>query len=483
MSDTMLPSHFFVACHTDNVGPGSTFVAIQGMNTDGIQFIPEAIRKGATCIVIEHDVIVPPTIEHLMQEHSVTVKRVPSARLALAHLSAQALGNPAKKLRIIGITGTKGKTTTTFLLEHILRVAGHKTALISTVKNSINGRDLQAPLTTPQPDYLHHFFAACVKEQVEVVVMEVAAQALSLHRTAGIIFDGALFTNFSLEHLEFYPDMESYFAAKQALFDQCAPQAPLLINADDLHGQKLLARYAHALSFSIYEQASIRASFVDRSTAMDGIHINITHGTALFEVRCPHLFGEFNAYNMLAAISMALHLKIEPAVINQALITFTGVPGRLQKHILPNGATCIIDYAHNPASYQAVLSLLKSNTRQLIVVFGAAGRRDASKRPLMGAVAALYADILMITSDNPRGEDPVRIMDDIIQGVPENVRDRVRCEVDREQAIRKAYSLSQSDSIIAILGKGTDEYQIFHTDKIPFSETRIVQSLYTTSEI
>lgn len=475
MSDAVnFPVHFSVACHTKNIGPGSTFVVIQGMSMDGIQFIPEAIERGASCIVLEDNAIMPIAIEQMIQEYKVSVKRVPSTRLALAHMSAEATGHPAKKLRIIGITGTKGKTTTSFLLEHIFRSAGYNTALVSTVKNSINGHDLAAPLTTPQPDYLHNFLQCCVNQKVDIVVMEVAAQALSLHRTAGIKFDGALFTNFSLEHLEFYPSMAHYFDTKTLLFKQCKPHAPMLINADDLHGKKLLSTHPNAMSFGLHEQATIKGLPQDVSCKVD---IKIIREAKELNVACSGLFGEFNAYNVLAAVSMALCFEIDTQNITHALTTFSSVPGRLQKYALPNGASCIIDYAHNPASYQAILSLLKNDTNHLIVIFGAGGKRDASKRPIMGSVAAQFADIIILTSDNPRDEDPIKIIGDIEFGIPHDQHHKIIREVDREKAIKKAYTLSQANSIIAILGKGTDEYQIIGTHKIPFSESTIIKSL------
>jgi UDP-N-acetylmuramoyl-L-alanyl-D-glutamate--2,6-diaminopimelate ligase len=482
MSKTVaLPIHFSVTCHTDNVGPGSTFVVIQGMSLNGAEFIPEAIKRGASCIVLEHNAVLPHETEQLIQNHAIRVERVENTRLALAQMSAHATGYPAKKLRIIGITGTKGKTTTSLLAEHIFRSAGYKTALISTAKNSINGHYLKAPLTTPQPDYLQHFLQCCVDQQIDIVVMEVAAQALSLHRTAGIEFDGALFTNFSLEHLEFYPSMEHYFEAKRALFTQCKPNAPMLINGDDVHGKKLLSTHANAISFGIREQSAIYGFIHATSDDKQGLTMTVIHGAQEITLACPGLFGNFNAYNILAAVSMALCFDIKPDAIANALSTFPGVPGRLEKYNLPNGASCIIDYAHNPSSYEAVLSLLKSKTDNLIVIFGAGGKRDPSKRPIMGAIAAQYADLIILTSDNPRDEDPLRIIEDIATGIPHDQQHKILREVDREKAIQKAYAYSKTKTIIAILGKGTDEYQIIGTRKLPFSEIQIIKSLSGSS--
>lgn len=228
-----IPIAWPVSCHTDHIGQGSTFVAIQGDSIDGALFIAQAIDKGATRVVVSCDAQLSHDVEQLIQEHTIDLVRVANTRLALAELSAQAYGFPADRLRFVGITGTKGKTTTATLLHHILITAGIKAALISTVENKIGEHLFKAPLTTPQPDYLHMFFNMCVSEGVEIVVMEVAAQALSLHRVAGIRFDVGMFTNFSHEHLEFYASMAEYFAAKSLLRDHMKPGAPIIINADD----------------------------------------------------------------------------------------------------------------------------------------------------------------------------------------------------------------------------------------------------------
>jgi len=228
-----LPTIYPVACHTDHVGPGSIFVAIQGFKQDGVRYIQQALEKGATEIVVQDDA------ELSDLPLGVHAHKVSDTRKALAELSAQAAGYPAKKLKIIGVTGTKGKTTTVYLIEQVLKTAGYKTARLSTVNNAILDRENKAQLTTPQPDYLHQFFKRCVQEDVEYVVMEVAAQALSLHRVHGLQFDGVIFTNFSQEHGEFYDSMEDYFAAKCTIFEQINPGSPVLVNADDAWCRKI----------------------------------------------------------------------------------------------------------------------------------------------------------------------------------------------------------------------------------------------------
>lgn len=476
-SPIRMPSTFPVTCHTDFVGPGSIFVAIEGYVDNGVNYIKQAIEKGARKIIVHHNALLNDELLLCMQKYAVIIERVDNTRKSLAELSAHAAGFPAKNLKIIGITGTKGKTTTAFLLEHMLYSAGYRTALISSAKNCMCGYDFAASLTTPQPDYLQQFLKLCVEHNVDYVVMEVAAQALTLHRVDGIIFCGAIFINFSLEHLEFYPTLADYFYAKTLLFGQIADNAPLIINADDEHGRQLLThhRSARGYGFTYNYNAYYSALFMHDPTKMVSFYINDISGENGFN--CPILFGAYNGYNVLAATCMALELKIEPAIIQQALYTFTGVPGRLQEHVLPNGARCFIDYAHNPESFSAVLSTLRALTSHLIVVFGAGGGKDKSKRPMMGDIASRIADIVIVTSDNPRLEDEGVIAEQIMCGISEDLCYKIVQELDRQKAIELAYHVSDQGSIIALLGKGPDEYQIIGTTKHYFSEKTILEHL------
>jgi len=477
-SSTIMPRIFPVTCHTDFVGQGSCFVAIEGYADNGINYIRQAIKNGACTVVVHHDTLLDDELNVCIKEQAVFVDRVANTRKALAELSAQAAGFPAKKLKIIGITGTKGKTTTSFLLEHILHSAGYKTALISSAKNRICGNEFPAPLTTPQPDYLQQFLRLCVENDVDYVVMEVAAQALTLYRVEGVIFCGIIFTNFSHEHLEFYATLSDYFAAKSLIFSMAADEAPLLINADDEHGRKLLRYYESALSYGFdvtKKYDGYRGAFTIEPVSTISLHVNYK-GVGINLV-CPALFGAYNAYNVLASASMALQLHVQPSVIQNALQTFAGVPGRLQEHLLPNGARCFIDYAHNPESFQAVLSTLRVLTSQLIVIFGAGGGRDKQKRPIMGHIASAIADIVILTSDNPRLENPAVIVADIVAGISESLHHKIVQELDRKKAIEAAYVLSDNGSIIVLLGKGPDEYQIIGTTKHYFSEQGILEQL------
>lgn len=460
------PKIFPIACHTDNVGTGSTFVAIKGMKEDGSRYILKALELGAQTIVVETSMQLSQDILDAIKQASAKLVYVENTRKALAELSAQAHNYPAQKLKIIGITGTKGKSSTTFLVEHMLKTAGYRTALLSTVKNRILDTDFTTHLTTQQPDYLHIFLAACVEQKIDWVVMEVAAQATSLYRTHGIMFDLILFTNFSREHGEFYATMDEYFAAKAHLcLQQFKPSGTLILNAQDTAVAALKKQVPAARFFDITQAHITRQDL--SGVAYTYAHINFM---------CATLFGDYNVANLLAATTCAEILEIPYATVQKAWETFPGVPGRLNRYALPNGAIAYIDYAHNPASYQAVLSMLRDYTDDLIVVFGAGGDRDATRRPLMGAIAATYANKIVLTSDNPRSEDPATIAQAVYAGIPQELTSKVTIELDREQAIKKAYTLSGAGSVIVLLGKGPDEYQIYKGVKTYFSEKNILLS-------
>lgn len=509
-----------VTCHTDHVGKNSTFVAIKGAMHDGVQFIPLALQKGAKTIVAECTADIPQEILDAIQDAGADLEFVPDARRALALRAAKAWGNPAQKLKIIGITGTKGKTTSSWLLHHLLQSAGKKTALLSTAGNKIGNQNFETQLTTQHPDYLHAFFYTCLATGVEYVVLEVAAQALTLHRVAGLEFDAIIFTNFAQAHGEFYATEQEYFAAKAAIFEQAKPDTVLVINADDEKGAKFLEKYkdqnitAFAINLSTARPVYAKASPGDASLGplvlsspkghheftlslskghmaraiqmmIGQIYANSAAGLTgslqteleCFEFSCPALIGVFNLYNILAASTMAWRLSISLADITHALATFAGLPGRLEKYQLSNGAISFIDYAHNPLSFASVLPLLRSLTDHLIVVAGAGGDRDKAMRPVMGQLMAHYADHVILTTDNPRSEQASDIITAILNGVPQEQKHKIICELDREQAIKCAYELSKPTSIIALLGKGPDEYQIVGTEKIYFSEKAILKNL------
>jgi UDP-N-acetylmuramoyl-L-alanyl-D-glutamate--2,6-diaminopimelate ligase len=474
-STIALPSIWPVTCHTDHVGKDSTFVAIKGLQHDGVDYIPLALQKGARTIVVQEGAVISQSTYELAHEHRAQIIWVPDARKSLALLAATAWGNPAQQLKIIGVTGTKGKTTTAWLLYDLLRKAEITVALLSTVNNRINDHNFVTELTTQQPDYLHAFFYTCVAQGVTQVIMEVAAQAVSLHRIADITFDGIIFTNFASAHGEFYTTPEEYFQAKQLLFQQQGAQAKLIINGDDTKGALLLKEYG-GISFGI-TSAELDVKAIAYRSTLAGLTVMLNEFGYQYTLACPALMGSFNVYNLLGAAAMANQLGVAWDVIEYAVAKFAGVPGRLERYDLPNGAVCFIDQAHNPSSFAAVLPELRAATGDLIVVSGAGGDRDKQMRPVLGSLMVQYGDTVIITTDNPRSENPADIIEQIYSGIPRDKQAAVVIELDREKAIQKAYACSKKGSIIALLGKGPQQYQMIGTVKYPFSEQKIIKRL------
>ena len=466
-----MPTIYPVTAHTQHVGPGSTFVAIKGFKEDGVQFIESALERGATRIVVAEDAQISESIAGAIATRGALFERVSNTRHALAALSAHAAGYPARTLKIVGFTGTKGKTTSVYLLDHILRMNGFKTARITGVANMICGQELPASLTTPQPDYLHQFFKLALEQGVTHVIMEVAAQALSLNRLDTIIFDAALFTNLAREHFEFYATMEEYCAIKRRIFEHTTSDSHCLVHAADQWASATQHELCKIIKYGFDDgDSGYRAENPSAHPA-----ISFTRNGEL--ITCPSLMGLYNAQNLLGTVLVAQHYGLSANQINAALESFGSIPGRMERYSLPGDITAIIDYAHNPSSYEALLSTLRPLTSNLIVMFGASGMRDKGKRPLMGSAAAQFADCIILTSDNPGYEDPRAIIACIKAGIPAEKQRLVIEEPDRELAIQKAYSLACAGTIIALLGKGPDEHQVIQGHKNKFSERMILKEL------
>jgi UDP-N-acetylmuramoyl-L-alanyl-D-glutamate--2,6-diaminopimelate ligase len=468
----MMPLIFPVTSHTDRVGQGTTFVAVKGFSHDGASFIPVALEKGATTIVLEKESY-SQEIRDLCQAKNARVCIVDHARKALAELSSQALDYPSHNLTIIGITGTKGKTSTAYLTFHMLKTFGYKTALLSTVYNIMHDQVVdESSRTTPESDYIQMFFALCIKQGVTHVVMEVSSHALALARVWGIDFSAIGFTNLGLDHLDFHKILDEYFATKMLLFDCVKPSGTIIINADNEWGVKA---FAHALKKQLPVVTYGACQPVDSPSHMplhiiantcDGLQIRLGNR----DIRSS-LLGSFNAYNISMASLLAHSVDVPYSVIQKSLDTFAGIPGRLQRHILKNGAHAFVDFAHNPIAMQEALTALRPHTGHLIVVFGCGGNKDASKRPVMGGIAAQFADVIIVTDDNPRFEDRMSIIDQILGGIPDNKKSLVTVQPDRDKAIALAASVSRNKSIIALLGKGHENHyliqgQSFHFDDL-----------------
>jgi UDP-N-acetylmuramoyl-L-alanyl-D-glutamate--2,6-diaminopimelate ligase len=526
--------NFKVACHADNICKDSTFVAIKGMQFDGINYIPNALARGASTIVVTKGSVFNNEIKCAVDKYKPSVIEVSDCRQALSRLSAQAYDYPGNKLNIIGITGTKGKTTSAYVLYHLLSTAGFKSALITGVKNIIGGVEYKSELTTPHPDYLHAFFNECVQQQVKFVIMEASAQGFSLQRLHDIQFAAGIFTNFDLEHSEFYSSMDDYYQAKCQMFKQLKPNAPFVVNVDNDWGKKISDAHEGFIRLSLDTNASDyaysglpawqastdkmhslgmpdedKANNIDicdsqKSNKQERIIPTLRHPECLTEGQtyrgiadyafaitkndssglefemsghkfvCPNLVGVFNAYNLAGVVSLALQMDISVKTIQRALLSFSHVPGRMERYKLSNGAIGVIDYAHNPSSFTSVLSTLRSMTNNLIVVFGCGGSRDKTKRPIMGDIASTIADKVIITSDNPRFENLEDIIQQIYNGVKAENINKVEVVVDRASAIEHAYKNAQAGSIIAILGKGPDEYEMIGNEKFYFSDKETI---------
>ncbi len=447
------------------VQAGDLFVAVVGQKLDGHDFISEAKARGAAAVLVERpipDLDLPQVV-------------VDDSRYALGVAAANFYGHPSRRLKVLGVTGTNGKTTTTYLVKSILEQAGRKVGLIGTIEILLGSEALESQRTTPESLDLQRLLAQMVDEGVEYVVMEVSSHALELHRTAGVSFAGAVFTNLSQDHLDFHPTMEDYFAAKSKLFRGL--QGPAAINADDSWGERLLQIVPdQALSFAVEREAQFRARKIKLENAGVSYILESKAGQIPVDLQ---IMGLFNVYNSLGAAALCAGHGVSLEAIKRGLERVTGVPGRFQR--IPNalGLNVVVDYAHTPHGLENLLRSarpLVPNGR-LILVFGAGGDRDKGKRPLMGAVAAELADLVIITSDNPRSEDPAAICSSIESGLlMTNPHVHYQIEVDRRSAIRKAVAIATPEDLVIIAGKGHETYQEFAHGRIHFDDGEEVRA-------
>ena len=462
-----------VSSHTDYVYPGSTYVAISGKQFNGLDFIEEAISRGAAKIVIQKDAQISTSLQALCTKKNIALECVADARAALVDLSAHAYDYPAKKLKILAVTGTDGKTTSTYLLYHILKKAGKKVALLTGVQNIIGDQIFESTLTTAKPDFLHYFFHECVQAGMEYVAMEVSAQASTLHRIDGIEFAGCIFTNLAREHGEDYRDLEEYFAAKCDILQQKKPDAPVVVH-DGPWVERVKQCVGVVFKCGFAEHSNYQIISLQETLNAQLLEISINKKWYQFDTV---LIGSYNALNIAGAVALAYAMGIPPETMIVAVNAFAGAPGRLERFMLPNGSMAIVDYAHTPQAYAALLSRLKKYARRLTVVFGAAGNKDKGKRSMMGKVAADYCDWTILTNDNPRHEDQRVIMEQIMSNLTSEERDRVFCEPERRSAIFAAYKGAQTGDIIAVLGKSGELVQIIGDARVPHSDQQVVDDI------
>jgi UDP-N-acetylmuramoyl-L-alanyl-D-glutamate--2,6-diaminopimelate ligase len=461
---------------SERAGPGALFFCVHGMSSDGHEFAPDAVARGAAALVVEREL-----------DLRVPQVRVADARAAMGPLAVSFWGDPTAELSVAGITGTNGKTTSAFLLRAILEADGRATGLLGTVKRIVGGREEEVVRTTPEAIDLQATFRRMLDGGDEACVMEVSSHALALGRSAGISFDAKIFTNLTRDHLDFHSDMEDYFGAKRALFwggaeaDASAPGARAspgvaVINIDDGYGKRLAGELrevgAELLTFSAGGgEADFRAEDVQFDTAGTRFRCLAPEGKAT-TVELP-LPGHFNVENALAALAGASALGIRIDRAASALSGAGRVPGRFEPVDEGQPFTVLVDYAHTPDSLDNVLRAARVLTDgRVICVFGCGGDRDREKRPLMGRIGTELSDVSVVTSDNPRSEDPGAIIDQILEGVPK--RDGVQVEPDRRAAIALALELARPGDTVVIAGKGHEQGQEFEGGrKIPFDDREV----------
>ena len=456
---------------------GNAFVCYQGINVDIHDFIPDALQKGAVVVIGEK----PITTLEIQGRFPITYVQVPCGRRAMSLIAANWHGNPAKRLKLIGITGTNGKTSTAHLIHAILKASGRKTALIGTVGHQYTNTQgeeeiLPASLTTPDAFALHALFKQFTEDDVEYVTMETSSQGLALQRLAGLTFDTAVFTNFTQDHLDYHQTMEAYLKAKLMLFEQLDKEGVAILNSDS----PVVDRISHALRNSRAQLAPTTYGLGEKAD-LHAEDINFSHNRLAFTAVTPdgriptqlRLLGEYNLYNALAAIAVGLRYDCPISAIQEGLAA-TVVPGRFELIDRGQDFAVIVDYAHTPDGLENVLTAAKRVAeRNLICVFGCGGDRDNGKRPKMGNISAQIADYSLITSDNPRTEDPDEIIAQIVSNLPHDTK--YMCIPERRDAIHHAIAIAKSGDVVVIAGKGHEDYQEINGKRFPFDD-RVVAS-------
>jgi len=461
------------------VGPGAVFVAVAGRTADGATFAPQALARGASLVVAERER--PPEVEGPWVVAA-------DARAALAAAAAAFYRNPSEELLVVGVTGTNGKTTTIYLLAGILERAGLRTGRVGTVSYRIAGIERDAPRTTPEAPDLQRLLREMVNARCAACAMEVSSHALALRRVDFMRFGAAIFTNLTRDHLDFHGSMEEYFLAKRRLFELLPKGAPAIVNVDDPYGARLAREFPDAITCALDRPADVAPASL--ALSLEGIACELRTPRGPLRLRSP-LLGRGNAYNLLAAATAALALDVPAEAIEQGVADVTQVPGRFQVVSSPDDdVTVVVDYAHTDDALRNLLETARPLTRgRLIVVFGCGGDRDRTKRPLMGAVAGRLSDLVILTSDNPRSEDPDAIIEEIKRGLVPPDRPLVRggqpvpqvaatpwmAITDRGAAIRRAVHEARPGDLVVVAGKGHERYQVIGDRTLPFDDVEVAR--------
>ncbi len=448
-----------IAYDSRKVRPGSLFVCIKGFKTDGHLYIEDAIKSGAVAVITERWQSISNSISQI---------QVRKSREALAFLSRILFNDPTSKLKLVGITGTNGKTTTSYLVESIFRAGGKRTGLIGTVQHRVGDDVLPAERTTPESYDLQKLFKKMVDEGVSHVVMEVSSHAIDLHRIDGCHFDVLVFTNLSQDHLDYHGDMDRYFNVKKKIFDDYS-DVMKVINTDDPYGRQIASQNTRVTGYGLVKPAEVMA---DKVRILEtGSRFKLLTSTLALDLSVK-LRGEFNVYNSLAAIGVGLSMKMPPDVIKAGVEGVLNIPGRFEAIDCGQKFSVFIDYAHTPDGLEKLIKAArKIAKKRVITVFGCGGDRDSKKRPLMGAIAGKLSDFTIITSDNPRSEEPTAIIGKIEEGLLKEISTADYLTItDRKEAIYHAVSLAKAGDVILIAGKGHETGQIFGDKIVPFDD-------------
>jgi UDP-N-acetylmuramoyl-L-alanyl-D-glutamate--2,6-diaminopimelate ligase len=448
---------------------GSVFVAIKGFNTDGHIFIQDALNNKAIAIVLEKNEAVP---DSLVRHFNAAKILVNNSREALAELSNSFYSEPSEKMRLIGVTGTNGKTTTAFFTKNIFETSGYKVGLTGTIANYIGKDKIESKLTTPESNDLNKMLSQMYKAGCEFAVMEVSSHSLALKRVYGLQYSFAVFTNITAEHLDFHRDFEHYLNAKKILFDELPVSSSAVYNNDDLHSVDVI-KDCKSLKYSFGTSSDSQFRISDVNCDLSGTSFKINYENKNYTLKTS-LVGDFNAYNAAAAFAVAKLSGLKDEIIAEGILTTPQVPGRFE--VLTNGTRkVIIDYSHTPDSLEKALLVIRNirdKKNPVYTVFGCGGNRDKQKRPVMGRIATELSDQVIVTSDNPRNENPGSIIEEIRSGI---AKDNYKVIEDRESAIEEAIKRSGKNSVILIAGKGHEEYQEINGVRKHFSDREIAK--------
>lgn len=440
------------------------FVAIKGFKVDGHDFIMDALKAGVVAVVVENDDSV--SDETFIHNNAAKIL-VGDSRKSLADISHIYYNRPSSALNLVGITGTNGKTTTSYILKNVFETAGIKTGMLGTISNYIGNKIIDSNLTTPESNDLNKLLFNMVNENCHNAVMEVSSHALSLKRVHGLSYNSAVFTNITAEHLDFHKTFDNYLSTKKILFDSLSKDAFVVYNADDHNSNKIIANcIANKYSFGTLSNVDFFINEIEYN--FSGTSFNLQHKKNEYKIETS-LVGEFNAYNACAAFAIGKLNGIDEDIIINGIKTTPQIPGRFE--VITNGQkNVVIDYSHTPDSLEKALftlSKLNSTSREVITVFGCGGNRDSSKRPKMGEIATTLSDKVIITSDNPRDENPDKIINGIISGI---TKDNYTVIEERADAIEEAIKQSNDDAIVLIAGKGHEDYQEIKGKRLHFSD-------------